>query len=257
MSTTVTEEPPRMRTCVACGADKIAQGVEKCPNCGSVLDPKLCVICGKLIPAKAKICSICKAYQPWWRVFSNLAAAFPVMAILALLSGVYTAATYLSDRNSNTRFKVTSANEHHIYLRVWNTGRKPSTLVAYHLHFDGKVPIKDTALQLSDEDILEARSVIAPGEPVKVSLTMSGTESLETPPILVQARNTKEEIGKRLGPQLAVLDIDVEESDDPGDGFWHWGKARRFHRRSDTFPVDRIKEFILFNVGVKVAEPGH
>jgi hypothetical protein len=218
------------------------------------MKPQLCVNCGKLIPTGAKACATCKAYQPWWRILPNLAVFLQAVAIVTLAEGAVSAWNYVADRNSHTRFKVTSADENHIYLRVWNTGRQPSTLVGYHLHFDGKVPLKDSELDLAEDDRREANSVIAPGAPTKISLTTSNMESLRAPPILVPEQNTKEALGKRLSSQLVVLKIDVEESDDPAEGPWHWGAPRPFHTRCDTFRVDRIKPFILRNVRLEVRD---
>ena len=90
-----------------------------------------------------------------------------VLASFAICNGVYLAASYLSDRDSYTRFKVTSANDDHVILKAWNTGRRPSTLVAYRVICD-EWPAKEVTLDLSDKDKLEAMNVIAPGNPVKI-----------------------------------------------------------------------------------------
>jgi hypothetical protein len=168
-----------------------------------------------------------------------------VAAFIGVISAVIPAGSYFLERNSHTRFKVTSADDLHIYLKAWNTGRQPSTLVGYRLRFQNQLPIKDVTLQLRADDVVGAMNVIAPGKPVKIGLTMTGPESLEIVPTADEAQNTKDKIAKVLGSQPVVLEIDVEESDDPRGGFCNYIKPRKCHTRSDTFPIDRIKAFVV------------
>lgn len=238
MSTTVPAEPPRLRNCVACGADKIPLSVLECPVCRHSMTPQLCVICGKAIPARAKICSVCKSYQRGWRVVSNLAAAFPVMAIIALGSALYTVGTYLYDRNSSTKFKVTSVDEKVVHLMVWNTGRKPSRLIAYRLSFLGQLPLEDTDLRQVEGD-----AVIESGKPGKVGLDVAElTRNLKPGG---KEHYTKDEIEALVSahdsPRKLQIEVTVEES----GHLWNLTDGPFNTMMVDKVPAGSLKMFIL------------
>jgi hypothetical protein len=235
----------KKKKCVVC-AGEIPADDKICPGCNRNPDGQQCDNCKKRMPAEARFCNECKSYQSWRWYFS--VAAFSLLAgVITAVQGLHLGATYLSELDSHTKFKVSSADERHLYLRVWNTGRKPSVLVAYHLHFNGNPPLKDATLQLSDENAAEARNVIVSGSPVKIELTM-GSDSLEILPDAGNNQNTKARITPGLGSQSVVLDVDVEESDDPSEGFRPWITPRKFHTRRDAFSIDRIKPFIVWNM---------
>lgn len=245
MDTNPSGVAPASTQCQACG-NAILLGAKMCANCKFPKgDVKQCVNCGKLMPHDVPFCNECKSYQKlrYFPVSATVIALFA--AFIGVISAVIPAVSYFLERNSHTRFKVTSADDLHIYLKAWNTGRQPSTLVGYHLKFQKQLPIENVALQLSTDDVVGARNVIAPGQPVKIGLTMTESESLEIAPTVGEAQNTKDKISKILSSQPVVLEIDVEESDDPRGGVCSYIKPRKFHTRSDTFPVGRIKAFVV------------
>jgi hypothetical protein len=247
VSETVQETAPaETKKCIACG-NEILRDTTPCPICKSDPIGEECNNCKKRMPKGAPFCTECKLYQSKRKHLPTIATWFTLLlASFAVVSGVLSAWTYLAERDSHTRFKVTSADELHIYLKVWNTGRQPSMLVAYHLRFEGNLPIKDVMLQLSKDDVVAARNVIPAGQPVKIGLTMTGPSSLEIASTADKSQNTKDKLSKILGSQTVVLDVDVEESDDPRPGgFCNCIKPRTFHTQSDTFPVDRIKTFVV------------
>jgi len=216
----------------------------------------MCSNCGKRIPFSASFCNECKTYQGVRQHFTVMATILSlVLASFAICNGVYVAATYLSDRDSHTRFKVTSADDDHVILKVWNTGRRPSTLVAYRVICDDW-PAKEVTLDLSDKDKLEAMNVIAPGKPVKIRLA----PARQIPPPLESKQFAPKDyldLSEHSSRSL-TLEIDVEESDDPGGDEWdvlplllqsrgyRWSVLgpRQYHIRSDRFPAARILEFV-------------
>jgi len=245
---TATPMPDKTKKCVVCNSE-IPANAEICPICRCEPDGQQCDNCKKWMPLRAKFCNECKAYQSWRQYFNVGAIVLSLFgAFLGVSRTLHLAATYLSERDSHTKFKVTSADDRHVYLRVWNTGRKPSALVGYRLKFNGNPPLKDATLQLSDDDAAKAKNIVVSGRPAKIELTTSGTESLEILPNAGNEQNTKAKISTLLGSQTVLLEIDVEESDDPTAGFWHWIEPRKFHTRSEAFPIDRIKSFVVWNM---------
>lgn len=227
---------------------RIPAGATFCNECKSYQNGPQCDNCKKRMPADSKFCNECKSYQSW-RQYFNVVAIVLSLATAAggVIKGLHLGAIYLSERDSHTKFKVTSADDLHIYLRVWNTGMKPSALVGYHLRFNGNPPLKDITLQLSEEDATNARNVIIAGSPAKITLT-TGRDSLAILPNAGIDQNTKAKLSPLLGPQTVILDVDVEESDDPTAGFCPWIAPRKFHTRRDVFAIDRIKPFVIWNM---------
>jgi len=229
MTTTVPEAAPeRKEKCIICDSEITARnGI--CSACGFARAAQQCVNCHKRIPAGARMCPICKAYKRSWRFLPELASTVPIIAIIALVSGIYTAYTYLSDRNSHTVLKVTGADANMIYVKVWNTGRKPSTLLGYRLKFDEVAATKEVTLQPPIQDVTaQANNVIVPNEaPVTIKL---GLPRLSDLPDSQRTKQYSKEF--RIIPM--TLEIDVEESDNEG--------ATR--QRKDHFKADRIEQLM-------------
>ncbi len=227
----------RKKKCVVCDCEML-EGDEICTACEFGQAARQCVNCRKRIPADAKVCAICKAYQRWWRMLSEFASAVPIIAIIALASGIYTASSYLSDRNSHTVLKVTGADQNMIYMNVWNTGRKPSALVGFRLKFDQLSATKETTLQQPLKDVTEqASNVIVPyAAPVTITLGLPRQSDLSNAQRAKQY--SKDELStlsnKELGKLAMTLEVDVEESDDDNTA----------QQRRDHFKADRIEEFM-------------
>jgi hypothetical protein len=229
------------RTCISCG-EEISPTARRCKLCNAANgDVRWCKVCREPMPFKAKVCNACNSHRGLFRYLPTSHTTLGLLTgLFGVIATVFTAANYLLDRNSNTRFKVTSSDDVRIYLKVWNLGKKTSALSAYRLEFDKDLHLPTVPLRLSDDDKKKAMSVIEPGASVTLGLTIPKLEPL--------APYTKEDVVKALadesGSEKAVtLEIDVEESDDPREA--HLGNPRRlFHTRSDTFPVNRIAEFI-------------
>jgi hypothetical protein len=154
--------------------------------------------------------------------------------IFGVLSSLFTALVYLLDRDSNTMFKVTGADNLHIYVKAWNTGRQPSTLVQYTLLVEGKLPMRNIPLDLSKADRREGKNVIASKEPVKIALSVKDLNWLPKPDHPEGFTATEFDDFK---DRLVTLRIDIEESND-SDAHW-----------SDTFPADRIRDFLCGGCG--------
>jgi len=249
-----------MTPCFACG-EAMPKSAKMCSKCKFPMgEVQQCVNCRRLIPYRASFCNECKSYQKlrYFPVSATVIALFA--AFIGVISAVIPAFSYFLERDSHTRFKVTSSDKDHIVLKAWNTGRKPSTLVGYRLIFN-KLPDKEKMLDLSHTDKLEARNVIAPGAPVKIALTNL------SPEMILERRRGKQyapseiiELRKKPLSDLSMtLEIDVEESNDAGTGsfwplpvpgslseigFWYFLWPRQVHTLSDTFQADRIQEFI-------------
>jgi len=197
-----------------------------------------CESCGEPLLRGATFCSHCKLHQGWRRNVP-IGATIVTLAftIVGIVSGVMPALNYYFERNSETRFKVTSSNANRLYLKVWNTGRRPSTLVAYRLLFDD-LPNRAIVLDLDTTTREAAMNVIAPGEPVKIGLTRpltTGSYSNQVDQFL--ADRIKSVIAGRLPEDIQMtLVLDVEESDD--------SSGESYHTRRDRFSASRIREFI-------------
>ncbi|HXH37269.1 MAG TPA: zinc ribbon domain-containing protein [Thermoanaerobaculia bacterium] len=227
---------PANTKCVACGED-ILKDAKMCGKCkfpvGKVVTG--CVNCGKLIPLGTPFCSDCKLYQSRLRYFPASATVVAlVAAFIGVISAVIPAVSYFLERNSHTRFKVTGSSKTEIYLKAWNTGRKPSTLLDYRLRFDRlPLPKKEVMLELNSNDKEEARNVIAPGAPVRLRLSRVTPDTI---PMERRSNQCTPQERRRmfLRNSPMTLEIDVEESND---------RDRRFQTRKDRFASDRIAEF--------------
>ena len=237
--------------CIACG-NELPQDSTTCPLCLSPQKLKICQICGKAMPRNAERCNGCTSYQRWRRHIQFWAAfALAIGGFFTLISTGWSGVVYVLDRNSDTKFKVTSSDDLRIYLRVWNTGRRPSTLVGYRLIFDDS-PRKELELDLSDKDQPEATNVIAPGGAVaKVSLARALLSTI--PAASRRKQYTEPELQELLHDpkspwvdRLLTLEVDVEESSDP---WCPWNLFRSHHTRTDRFPAGRIQKFVVRSLG--------
>jgi hypothetical protein len=200
------------------------------------------------IPKKAKHCNECKSFQDWRRIllFYSLPIGF-LAALFPVLSGGFSGLAYLHDRNSDTKLKVTTSDDARIYVMVWNTGRKPSTLVSYRLIFD-QMPRREFLFELSDKDQPVTANVIVPGNPIKIGLSLVAAESI---PTSAQGRqytdqNRRDLLHSNWTERPLTLEIDVEESDDPCTFCF---SPRLHHTRSDHFPANRIEKFLRGSMG--------
>jgi hypothetical protein len=163
----------------------------------------------------------------------SAALALLVPFITVIVTGMIPLVSYIKDRDSHTRFKVTSSGNNEIYLKAWNMGRKPSTLLEYRLRFD-EMPAKESMLELNAIDKKDVVNVIAPGTPARIRLSLALPATI--PERRRKAQYTPEErMAMLLRKSPMTMEIDVEESSDSNSSF---------HRRTDKFPTDRISDFI-------------
>lgn len=227
LSVATDTKTPEKTNCVACDSE-IPGDADTCSICTFKQTPTFCVNCKKRIPVSAKLCSVCKTYQRWWRFLSEFTTALPAVALAAMVSGVWTAGTYLYDRNSHTNFKFISANANVVYLTVWNTGQKPSALLGGRLSFGG-LPIDDVALLLPDIDVRQAKTVIHKDDRALIALNVSPFLGLHNG----KYAYTKQEVNDKLKSQKVTLYLYVNESD---------GETVA---PSDVVTVNRLQEFIM------------
>jgi hypothetical protein len=226
------------KRCVVCDNEIPRNEKKECPVCSCKPDGKECTNCKRWIPLGASFCSRCMLYGGLRRHFNMAATALSlVIALFAVIRGFYLTGAYLSDRNSHTRFKVTGSDQSHVYLRIWNTGRKPSALLSYRLKFADLPAAKELTLQQFNEDEKKATNLIVPGkDPVSIALGLPLREEL---PAAQQSKQyTSDELRtlrqKPLNEISVILEIDVEESDDEGTS----------QPRRDQFKADRINKLI-------------
>jgi hypothetical protein len=198
----------------------------------------LCNSCGNVLPKGATFCAECKLYQDWRRhvpIYGTIVAlCVGIIAAGTAVKGVW---TYVSDYDSNTRFKVTSSDADHVYLKVWNTGHRPSTLVAYRLLFDESRE-NEVLLDLDTRTREAGNNVIDPGVPVKIGLTRALlTEPYSNHVEQYRAERVKHALaGKLFNDVPMTLIVDVEESSD--------SSGESHQERRDRFTANRIHEFI-------------
>jgi hypothetical protein len=204
------------RNCITCGNELPEDG-----QCTAHKDAIICDTCGKAMPKDAKRCNACSTYKRFPRM-PLVTSVFTILgASTVVVSAAWSAYTYVTDARSHTQFKVATADASDIFVKVWNTGRKPSVLVGYRLRYD-KTPNPEVPLVLSTADNAEAKNVIAAGGTVLVALERPSTSDAPALPAT-------------SSPQGMTLRIDVQESsDDPGEA----------HRREDSFSSERIAAFL-------------
>ena len=229
------------KPCVVC-FKRIPMGAQKCSECKSA-QGKPCNVCGERLLPSSKRCNACQAYQSRWPRLSTIVSLSSLaLGVIGVISAATSAWTYVHDE-SNTRFKLTGAGPEQIYVKAWNSGRKPSALVAFRLVFD-RLPGQETTLDLSPEDKLKAANVIAPGAFVDLILRRPVENSL---PVSLRAQQYRARQVQDLLHDPATRDqepltlkIDVEESSDPP------GTHRTY---PDHFTAQRISDFITRNWG--------
>jgi len=235
------------KPCRVCPA-QIPDYAERCSTCKSA-QGEPCVVCGERLLPKAKRCNACQSFQHrgaliWKKIVSLLAAWTPVAAVV---TGVWAGYLYIRDYDSDTHFKFATTRNLTLYLNVWNSGNKPSSLLHYRLIFED-FDLADVELVLIPEDQEAAVSVIASGKPVKLGIRIPHEPFLfERASGLPYTKDRARELFKNGSSARVRLDIDVEESSD-SPGSFHLFPSRPFHTRSDWFTADRVSEFILDNM---------
>lgn len=181
-------------------------------DCGTTPDVISCALCKEPIPRGAKVCKVCKAYQNSWprRLLLAGTMAPQVVAVLAIVSNILLISTLL-DTESHTDFRVASADNTEIHLRIWNSGKKASSLLSFQLTFDD-VDVGPVVLMVNPDDE-DKVSVIEPGNPITVLLNAPHTPDLQL--------HTKS--GIALSPQDALvrignskkmrMEVEIQESD--------------------------------------------
>ena len=238
----VLENAKPQRTCIVCGDDLLPDGT--CGNCGSSQEKDFCETCRKAMPAGAKHCNACNSYKKWRR-------HLPIVSAIASMSGgsvlvasaVVSVFLFFYKSCSDTHFRVGRSEtasvgaEAPIYVKVWNTGREPSTLVGYHLLFDN-VCGKETTLALTPSDSTEAKNVIASGAPVVIKLTTPPRDQLPKSLRDIQYQKSDVEPLDWQHTHPMTLIIDVQES---------YNHPGRHHPLKDQFLSERIASFIASN----------
>jgi hypothetical protein len=236
--------PRKTKRCPECDSE-IPEHATKCKECGAQQGAvKPCVVCRQPIPEEALRCNACQVYQNrWLRHFPVSATAIALIAaFIGVVSAVLPAISYFRERDSHTRFKVTAAIPTRLYLKVWNTGRKPSVVIAHRLKF-GDLSIETVPLDLSDEDKEAGTNVITSREPIRIGLWKPKLEIYKPGH---KQKYQRAEIDKQFSTDKPVtLELDIQESNDPWTGFGRCTPPRPFHRRMETVPARLIHDFIL------------
>jgi ribosomal protein L40E len=219
--------------CISCNAF-VAPDAEKCGDCKAKnIDERLCKVCRQKMPVGALRCNGCGNYQNrLWRFVLVVVSFAPLLTFLtAIVSVVF----YFNEYSSHTHFKVATADNDIIYVKVWNTGRKPSALLGFRLVFDASRD-KEARLTLNPVDMQNAINVIEQGAAVPIKLQLAIKRLL--PPDDQSRQYVKADLAdviRNPSAQKATLFIDVQESrDDAGE----------HHTIVDRFSADRISEFI-------------
>lgn len=223
-------EEEQRTTCQTCKADLPKPGATFCRECYSWQVPK-CDVCQQQLPEGAKRCNGCGTYKKGF--LSHLPLSQDVLtllvALVAVISPLITGVLYSYDRQSHTKFRVGGADDKHVYVKVWNTGRQPSKLLGYHLSLKNTGLHDETVeLDLSDEDRKHGNDVIALGQPVTIGLVSADPNWLPNPG---HTEGFTSDEFKKYDGKPASLNIDVEES-------W-WTRTR-----SDDFSVRQIRAFL-------------
>jgi hypothetical protein len=212
-----------------------------------------CHLCKEPLRKGSRYCKACSTDQrvPW------LKSVVALISLGPLLTGMVALYNYAADYHSQTHLKVTSADGQHIFLKAWNSGGQPSTLVGYRLIFDDGATGKEVMLDLMQQDKRNGPNVITTGNPVLIRLVAVLPANVPAP--RTAAQYTVEERTAILGSKSSLselpvtLEIDVQESNDPGHSIWdgrrlpasiRWLITAPIHTRRDRFTADRIAEFI-------------
>jgi len=192
------------------------------------------------MPAGALRCNECNTYKKYRRLPIWTAFASTITGPLALITAIISLSVVFYEARSHTRFKMGTADDEFIHVKVWNTGKKPSALVRYRLQFDN-LPGKEVVLVLKAEDVAASRDVVVSPAPVDLSLAVPDWTHL--PDDIKANQFTKDEVTGLPGwesSQPMTLIIDVQESSDDAGGH---------HEGKDHFLSGRISRFIKQNWG--------
>jgi len=237
-------ESPRMKPCVSCG-EEIPLRATKCRVCKSAQEHWRCRVCKEPKLELNLRCNACGTPGDWRRFipFSQTVLAL-LIALFSVLTTTIPAVSNFLDRHSNTSIKVTGSDANTIFVKVRNSGRQPSELVSYQLHF-GDVKIEDAELILGQIDQQPSDTVIKPGDPVKIGLTTRIGQELQLKPKLGGGAYTEREIEEQLHKATVELDVRVQESGD---------EAGNHQTRPASFTGDLIKQFV--KGGIHWSHPG-
>ena len=227
------------KKCIACGND-IDRDATECPVCKFSHGFTFCEICKKAMPETAERCNSCGAFQGLKKnlLFAAMVVTF-ISGIFSLISGGFTGLSYLVDRNSDTKFKVTSIDAKVLHLKVWNTGRKPSRIVGYRLRFSDESRLDDAKLVQVDGD-----AVINPGNPVNVGVTVNEFVR-HLRPGSKDEQYTKDEIREWLSDQKHPLILQVEADVEESGHLWNLSDHPFVVSKTDAVSAGLIREFIL------------
>ena len=149
----------------------------------------------------------------------QLPASFPsyVSMLIGLIGAIYGAYVWYVNRDSETRLLAVSSDENHVFIKVSNTGGKPSRLLGYRLRF-ADLPNKEFMLDLSADDNTKLSNVITAGSIQRIALT----DPQEIPDSRKSLQYTLNERKRFAGMALSqismTLEVDVREYNDPNDG---------------------------------------
>jgi len=225
-----------MKKCVACGKE-LDDVNRKCPDCKSKLRPDICNTCGKAMPRGAKRCNACSTYSGRWKHLPIISQLAQILGGAVLVGGaIVSVVFYFSDRESHTHFLLASPDSTSVVIKVWNTGKKPSQLVGYHLHFDKLPKEREALLVLSPNDVQAANNIIESAKPVVLKLKIAVWNRLPKDLADKQYGSTEiRNLHEWWSTQPMTLYVDVRESSDDSD-----------HHQvlKDQFRSDRVRDFV-------------
>jgi len=233
-----------MKSCPSCYTVRF-NDAEACPFCAAVAGAHCnvtpCVVCRKMMPADAWRCGSCSTYQKWPHLPMLTIILSVCGGAIAVGSAVISMWVFIHQSSSHTYFKVGRSKGSAISVKLWNTGRSPSTVVGCELLFDS-LPGKQTTLELVPNDSADAKSVIAAGPPVVIGFTRAVTDEL---PAAVRKTEIQHDDVAPLpswpSAQHMTLIVHVQESsDDPGE----------YHVLREKFLSKPIASFIAGNYGL-------
>jgi RNA polymerase subunit RPABC4/transcription elongation factor Spt4 len=242
-----------MLKCVGCDYE-VDNKAENCPVCNQPPAGHPCNVCKRRIPDKAKVCNTCKSYQTqWWR-FLVKAGTFLLSAgaVAAIANNIGNLASALN-HSSNTHVKLlTKTDAEAIQVKVLNSGQQASWIIAARLKFENS-PVAPVDLELACCPLgeipslgkereaatngCETTNLVKGGEAVTICLT-SGPITFHKPGTN-GAPYPKPEALKLLQHHKVTLEVEIEESNDPG----LFG-LRPHHVRTDTFDESLVHGFL-------------
>ena len=229
--------------CLSCNT-VIFNDAELCALCealptGAHCDVEVCVVCRKTMPAAARRCNACGTYKkfPTLPIIKDFTSI--ISAPLALVAAILSVWFYFT---SHTHMKLGRSKDATIYVKVWNTGKRPSTLEGYRLLFDA-LPKKQVTLDLIPSDGADAKSVIADGPPVVIGLKKRPNEELPLQTRQMEVTKTDiEPLPKWESRQHMTLIVEVRES------------SGKLHILQERFQSEPIASFIASTWGLVIPE---